>query len=78
VNRKYLDENHPHQTKDGKANVALLAKDGLGWMNQNQLAEHFDTSKQNIGQHLPSTLKNNELNRNSVVKNFLTTAADRL
>jgi hypothetical protein len=65
-----------YQTEDGKANVSLLAKDGMVWMNQNQLAELFDTSKQNIGQHIASILKENELDVNSVVKNYFTTAAD--
>jgi hypothetical protein len=45
-------------------------------MNQNQLAELFDTSKQNIGQHIASIFEDNELDQNSVVKNFFTTAAD--
>jgi len=45
-------------------------------MNQSQLAELFDTSKQNIGQHILSILKDNELNENSVGKNYFTIAAD--
>lgn len=65
-----------YKTEDGKANVVLLAKDGMVWMNQNQLAELFDTSKQNIGQHVASILKENELDVDSVVKNYFTTAAD--
>jgi len=65
-----------YSTADGKANVSLYAKDGSVWMNQNQLAELFDTSKQNIGQHIASILKDNELNENSVVKDYFTTAAD--
>ena len=65
-----------YNTEDGKANVALLAKDGKVWMNQNQLAELFDTSKQNIGQHIASVLKDKELDANSVVKNYFTTASD--
>lgn len=65
-----------YNTQDGKANVALLAKDGKVWMNQNQLAELFDTSKQNIGQHIASILEDKELDENSVVKNYFTTAAD--
>ncbi len=64
-----------YNTIDGKASVSLYAKDGKIWMNQSQLAELFDTSKQNIGQHISSILKDNELNENSVVKNYLTTAA---
>jgi hypothetical protein len=54
----------------------LYAKDGNVWMNQNQLAELFDTSKQNIGQHIKNILEERELEQHSVVKNFFTTAAD--
>jgi hypothetical protein len=46
-----------YNTPDGKASVSLYAKDGSVWMNQNQLAELFDTSKQNIGQHISNILK---------------------
>jgi len=65
-----------YNTKDGKASVALFAKDGDVWMNQNQLAELFDTSKQNVGQHIKKILEERELDQNSVVKNFFTTAGD--
>jgi hypothetical protein len=65
-----------YNTADGKASVSLYAKDGMVWMNQNQLAALFDTSKQNIGQHIANVLKENELDENSVVKNFFTTASD--
>ncbi len=65
-----------YNTDDGKANVVLMAKDGNIWMNQNQLAELFDTSKQNIGQHIKSILEDNELDDISVVKNYFTTASD--
>jgi hypothetical protein len=63
-----------YNTADGKASVSLLAKDGQVWMNQNQLAELFDTSKQNIGQHIANILEERELDENSGVKNFFTTA----
>jgi hypothetical protein len=65
-----------YNTPDGKASVAFYAKDGNVWMNQNQLAELFDTSKQNIGQHIKSILEDRELDEDSVVKNYFTTAAD--
>lgn len=65
-----------YNTPDGKASIALYAKDGMVWMNQNQLAELFDTSKQNIGQHISNILNDNELYENSVVKNYFTTASD--
>jgi hypothetical protein len=45
-------------------------------MNQNQLAELFATSKQNISLHISNILKEGELPENSVVKDYLTTASD--
>ena len=65
-----------YKTADGKASVALYAKDANVWMNQNQLAELFDTSKQNISLHIINILKEGELHVNSVVKDYLTTASD--
>jgi len=65
-----------YNTADGKASVSLYAKDGMVWMNQNQISKLFDTSKQNIGQHIANILKEEELRKYSVVKNYLTTAAD--
>ena len=65
-----------YNTEDGKAKVVLYAQDGNIWMNQNQMAELFDTSKQNIGQHIANILLDNELSENSVVKNYFTTAFD--
>lgn len=65
-----------YNTADGKSKVALMAKDGNVWMSQKQMAELFDTSKQSIGQHASNILKDNELNENSVVKKFFTTASD--
>jgi len=65
-----------YNTDDGKAAVRLMAKDGSVWMNQNELAELFTTSKQNIGQHIANILEEKELSEISVVKNFFTTAAD--
>jgi hypothetical protein len=56
--------------------VALYAKDGKIWLNQQQMAELFATSKPNISMHIANILKENELNKDSVVKDFLTTAAD--
>lgn len=65
-----------YNTDDGKVNVALIAKDGQVWMNQNQLAELFATSVPNISMHVSNILKDKELIENSVVKEYLTTASD--
>ena len=65
-----------YNTIDGKAAVALYAKDGRIWLNQLQMAELFATSKQTISYHISNILKEKELEHNSVVKDFLTTAND--
>ncbi len=65
-----------YNTADGKASVSLYAKDSMVWMNQNQLAKLFDTSVPNISMHISNILKDMELDEKSVVKDYLTTAAD--
>lgn len=65
-----------YNTDDNKVSVALYQRDGQIWMNQNQIAELFETSKQNISLHIINILEDKELNENSVVKDYLTTASD--
>ena len=61
---------------DGKAKVALMSRDGRVWLNQKQMAELYGVSKPNISIQISKILKEGELDRNSVVKCYLTTAAD--
>lgn len=42
------------------------------WLTQNQLAEIYDTTKQNISQHIDNILNDGELNVSRTVKEFLT------
>jgi hypothetical protein len=64
------------KTEDEKISVNVLFENDTVWLTQKQLAEIFDTTKQNIGQHVRNILEEGELERNSVVKFFFTTAAD--
>lgn len=65
-----------YNTSDGRASVSMYAKDGSVWMSQNQLAELFATSVPNISMHISNILDDNELDSDSVIKSYLTTAAD--
>lgn len=65
-----------YNTADGRSAVSLHARDGNVWMNQSQLAELFATSVPNISTHISNLLKEGELEANSVVKDYLTTASD--
>ena len=46
-----------YNTADGRTSVSLLTKDGQVWMNQQQLAELFATSKQNISLNIGNILE---------------------
>lgn len=65
-----------YNTADGKSTVSLLTKDGTAWMSQARIAELFATSKQNISLHIQNIFEEGELEQNSVVKEYLTTATD--
>ena len=65
-----------YNTDDGKANVKLFSRDGVVWMNQQQIALLFDTSVPNISMHISNILQDKELDEKSVVKDYLTTASD--
>ena len=65
-----------YNTDDGKADVKLYSRDGVIWMNQQQMALLFDTSKQLVSHHIANVLQDKELEEKSVVKDYLTTAAD--
>ena len=62
-----------YTTDDGKSKVALYSRDGRVWLNQNQIADLFATSKQNISYHILNILNEGELQDFSVVKDYLTT-----
>lgn len=65
-----------YHSKDGKVNVALMTRDGNVWLSQQQMATLFASSVPNVSMHISKILKEEELDKNSVIKYFLTTAAD--
>lgn len=65
-----------YQTEDGLTKIDVTLEDETVWLNQAQMAELFQTTKQNISYHINNCFKEGELNETSVVKDLLTTAAD--
>ena len=63
-----------YNTLDGKVSVTMMARDGNVWMNQKQMAELFATSVPNVNIHISNILKENELDKDSVIKDYLITA----
>lgn len=65
-----------YRSDDGRAEVHLRTEGDTVWLSQAEMAELFDTSKQNVSLHVRNILKEKELSDNSVVKESLTAAAD--
>ena len=65
-----------YTTEDGAAAIKLRVADGTVWLTQLELAELFQTTKQNISLHVRNVLAEGELEAEAVVKEDLTTAAD--
>ena len=65
-----------YNTDDGKSQIQLRADLGTVWLTQLEMAELFQTSKQNIAKHLNAIFVEQELVQDSVVNQRLTTAAD--
>jgi len=65
-----------YQDENGVTRVNVRFSDEDLWLTQLQIAEIYDTTKQNIGQHIKNILSDGELSEDSVVKKFFTTASD--
>jgi hypothetical protein len=65
-----------YQTEDGSTRVEVRLENETVWLTQNQMADLFQTTKQNVGSHVQNLFTEKELREDSVVKEFFTTAAD--
>lgn len=60
----------------GMTRLEVRLQDETVWLTQNMMAELYQTTKQNIGQHLKNIFSEGELTETSIVKKFFTTATD--
>jgi hypothetical protein len=65
-----------YTSEDGRSQIQLRAESGTVWLSQLEMAELFQTSKQNVAKHLKAIFADQELSEDSVVNHWLTTAAD--
>lgn len=65
-----------YTSKDGIVKVDTNIENENIWMSQEQIAKLYDTTKNNISIHMKNIFECGELDENSVVKKFLTTASD--
>ncbi|MBC8470915.1 MAG: virulence RhuM family protein [Planctomycetes bacterium] len=65
-----------YQSEGGQTKIDVRLEGETLWLNQAGLAELYQTTKQNISLHIQNIYDEGELSEDSVVKEYLTTAAD--
>jgi hypothetical protein len=65
-----------YQTEDSRTRVECRLVDETIWLSQALMGELFDRSKKTISEHLRNLFDEGELDPDSVVRNFRTTASD--
>ena len=65
-----------YTANDGKTIIDVKLEEETLWLTQAQMCELYQTSKSNVSEHIKHIFEEGELNKESVVRNFRTTAAD--
>ncbi len=65
-----------YQSEDGNTKVEVRMEGESVWLAQGQMVDLFQTTKQNVSLHIKNCFEEGELDENSVVKEYLTTATD--
>jgi hypothetical protein len=65
-----------YQSEDGSTRIDVMLEAETLWLNQKQLTELFGKAKGTISEHIKHIFEDGELDENSVVRFYRTTAAD--
>ena len=65
-----------YTANDGKTKIDVKLEEETLWLTQAQMCELYQTSKSNVSEHIKHIFEDGELNEDSVVRKFRTTAAD--
>ena len=65
-----------YQAPDGQTSLEVNLENETVWLTQAQICTLFDKSKGTISEHISNVFKEGELAKDSVVREFRTTAAD--
>ena len=60
-----------YRTEDGRTDIHLRAADGTAWLTQAEIAELFETTPQNITQHIRSVYEEAERTEEATCKDYL-------
>ena len=61
-----------YQAEDGKTKIETRLEDETVWLTIDQMAELFQTTKQNISLHIQNIFEEGELQEDATVKDYLT------
>ena len=65
-----------YQIEDGQTKIEVRIDDETVWLSQAQMVNLFQSVKSNISEHIKHIFEEGELDSDSVVRKFRTTAAD--
>ena len=65
-----------YQTQDGESKIEVTLANETVWLSADQMAELFQRNKSTISRHIKNVFEEGELQQNSVVAFFATTASD--
>lgn len=65
-----------YTANDGKTKIDVKLEEETLWLTQAQMCELYQTSKSNVSEHIKHIFEDGELNEDSVVRKFRTTATD--
>lgn len=65
-----------YQTENGQASLEVNLVEETVWLNQAEMCQLFEKNKRTISEHVRNIFKENELQENSVIRKFRTTARD--
>jgi hypothetical protein len=71
-----MDQILVYQSEDGRTKLDVRLENQTVWLNQKQLTELFGKAKGTISEHIKHIFEDKELDEDSVVRLFRTTAAD--
>ena len=72
--REFMEQNNIviYNSDDGKTRIDVFIEEETIWLNLNQLSALFDKHKMTISEHIKNIYSEEELDRESTVRNFLT------
>ena len=65
-----------YQSENGKTHVEVKLEENTVWLTQQKMCDLYQTTKSNVREHIKHIFEDGELNENSVVRKFRTTASD--